>query len=367
MCTACAPDSTIARVCRVVRTTLFSGSTLVSVVPSPPEKSRSVHERGSCASNRSPHDPGPEAAGRPVFCDLLEEVAHRRDVEGELRCERIDRQPAVDDRPDVGRGVGERDGDLLDGIATRLPHVVAADRDRVELGQVEARVLDHVGDEAERRPGRIDVGLPRQKLLEDVVLHRAAEGSGVDSLALADHLVHGQEDWGGRVDRERGRDPVERNAVEDRLHVRQRVDCDADLADLALRQLVVGVQPHLGREIQRDREPGLPLAQEVAKALVGVLGAAPARVEAHRPETLSVHRRIDPARIRILAGDTEPLGVGLLRGIERCVERRHVEAGVRRCFGNVTDARTPFVHGRIEIGSFGRGSVSRPHKAIYRI
>jgi hypothetical protein len=73
------------------------------------------------------HDPGPEAAGRPVLRDLLEEVAHRRDVERETWCERVDRKPAVDDRADVGRGVGERDGNLLDGIATRLTHVIAAD------------------------------------------------------------------------------------------------------------------------------------------------------------------------------------------------------------------------------------------------
>ncbi len=268
---------------------------------------------------------------------------------------------------DVGRGVRERDGDLLDGIATRLPHVVAADRDRVELGQVEARVLDHVGDEPERRPGGIDVGLSREELLEDVVLHRAAECGGIDALAFADHLVHGQEDGRGRVDRERGRDPVERNAVEDRLHVCKRVDRDADLSNLALGQLVVGVHPHLGREIERDREPGLPLAQEVAKSLVGVLGAAPTRVEAHRPEALSIHRRIDAARVRILAGNTEALGVGLLRGIERCVERRHVQAGVGRGLREIAGVLAPSINGCAEVRPFGRGFVGRPHQAIYRI
>ena len=158
--------------------------------------------------------------------------------------------------------------------------------------------------------GRVDVGLARQELLEDVVLHRAAERGRLDALPLADHLVHGQEDWRGRVDRERGRDPVERNAVEHLLHVAERVDRDADLADLALGELVVGVEPHLGREVERDREPGLALLEQVTEALVRVLRAAPARVEPHREEPLAVHARMDPARERILAGDAEPLGVG---------------------------------------------------------
>ena len=55
-----------------------------------------------------------------------------------------------------------------------------------------------------------------------------------DALLLADELVEQQQQRGGRVDRHRRRHLVERDAVEQDPHVLDRVDRDADLADLAV-------------------------------------------------------------------------------------------------------------------------------------
>ena len=151
----------------------------------------------------------------------------------------------------------------------------------------------------------------------------------VDALLLADDLVHGQQDRGGGVDRERGRDAVERDPVEDALHVGERVDRDADLADLARRERVVGVEAHLRRQVERDREAGLALVEQVAEALVGVLRASPAGVEPHRPEPAAVHARVDAAGER----DTRRAGrcgrVLIDGTVERRVERRDRESPSR--------------------------------------
>ena len=40
--------------------------------------------------------------------------------------------------------------------------------------------------------------------------------------------------------------------VEDALHVGQRVDRHSDLADLARRELVIRVEPHLRGQVERD-------------------------------------------------------------------------------------------------------------------
>ena len=48
----------------------------------------------------------------------------------------------------------------------------------------------------------------------------------------------------------------ERDAVEQPLHVGERDDADAALADFAERQLVVGVAAHQGRQVERDAEAG---------------------------------------------------------------------------------------------------------------
>ncbi len=110
----------------------------------------------------------------------------------------------------------------------------------------------------------------------------------VDALLLADRDVEREEDRGGAVDGEAGADLVERDAVEEDLGVGERVERDADPPDLLLDVGVVGVVPALRRQVERDREPGAALREEVAVALVRLLGRAEARVLADRPRPAAV-------------------------------------------------------------------------------
>jgi hypothetical protein len=105
--------------------------------------------------------------------------------------------------------------------------VVAGDRDRVPLRHALAAVGEQVGRQAHRRLGRVDEVPARDVLLEDVVLGRAGQRLGGHALLLADELVEQQQHSRRRVDRHRGRDLVERDAVEDAPHVVDRVDRDA--------------------------------------------------------------------------------------------------------------------------------------------
>ena len=49
------------------------------------------------------------------------------------------------------------------------------------------------------------------------------------------------------------------------------------------------------------------MVEQEAEALVGLLGGAEAGELAHRPEPAAVHRRVDAARERKLAGEADPL------------------------------------------------------------
>ena len=71
---------------------------------------------------------------------------------------------------------------------------------------------------------------------------------------------------------------------EQRLHVVERVDRDALAADLAQRSRVVGVVAHQRRHVEGGRQPGLAVVEQVAEALVGLLGGAEAGELAHRPQ-----------------------------------------------------------------------------------
>src|SRR5262249_50288001 len=87
----------------------------------------------------------------------------------------------------------------------------------------------------------------------------------------------------------------------------------ADLADGLGR---VGVEAELRRQVERDRQPGLPFGEEVTEALVGLARRAEAGVLPHRPQLAAVHRRVDAAREGELAGAAD-----ILRHRRRLVER----------------------------------------------
>ena len=128
------------------------------------------------------------------------------------------------------------------------------------------------------------------------------------------------QDGGGGVDRHRGADLVERDAVEHLFHVGERVDGDADLADLGVGDRVVGVVADLRRQVEGDGEAGLALREQELEALVGLLGGAEAGVLAHGPEAAAVHGRLDAAREGVLAGVAEVAVVVEVGDVERRVE-----------------------------------------------
>ena len=85
---------------------------------------------------------------------------------------------------------------------------------------------------------------------------------------------------------------------EQRLHVVQRVDRHALAADLAQRARVVGVVAHQARHVERRRQPGLAVIEQIAEALVGLLRRPEPRELPHRPQPPPIHARVHPARER---------------------------------------------------------------------
>src|SRR5690606_7509603 len=85
------------------------------------------------------------------------------------------------------------------------------------------------------------------------------------------------------------------------------VDGDAGAADLALAERIVGIAAELRRQIERHGEARRAVLDQVAVALVGVLGAREPRVLAHRPEAVAVHPLVDAAGERVGAGLAQAL------------------------------------------------------------
>jgi hypothetical protein len=185
--------------------------------------------------------------------------------------------------------------------------------------------LHHVRDEPHGRLGREDPFLLRDVLLEDVRLDRSPELRARDSLLLGDADVEREQHRGRAVDRHRGRDLAEWDALEERLGVGERIDRDAFSPDLAERALVIRVVAHQRRHVEGRREAGLAVLEQVAEALVRLFGGAEAGELPHRPEPASVHRRVDAAGEREDAGVSE-VAVGVDLDVLGAVERLVLEA-----------------------------------------
>ena len=203
--------------------------------------------------------------------------------------------------------------------------------------------LDHVRHQPHRRLGREDPLLLRDVLLEDVVLDRPAQRGSLDALLLGHADVEREQHRRRAVDRHRGRDLAERDPVEQRLRVGERVDRHALAPDLAERAGVVGVVAHQRRHVEGRREAGLPVLEQVAEALVRLLGRAEAGELPHRPEPAAVHRRVDAARERIGARVAEVAVVVELDALRR-VERFVLEPGDR-----AEELALPFGRGLVEL------------------
>ena len=96
----------------------------------------------------------------------------------------------------------------------------------------------------------------------------------------------------GRVDRHRRVHLVERDAVHQRRHVAAVGDRHADLADLTPRQLVVGVVARLRRQVERDRQPRLPLGQVAPVELVRLRRGRVTRVGADHPRPVALGQAV---------------------------------------------------------------------------
>src|SRR5262249_8245795 len=149
----------------------------------------------------------------------------------EAGAEVVDLEAATGSPLDVFHSVVDGEGEFLQGGGAGFAGVVAADGEGVEArGELRAE-FECVGDQTHAGRWRIDVFLLRDVFLEDVVLDGAGDFFPVGDLLFSDHQIHGPEHAGGRIDGHRYCGLFQIDAVEQDLHVLERIDSDAALAD----------------------------------------------------------------------------------------------------------------------------------------
>ena len=143
--------------------------------------------------------------------------------------------------------------------------------------------------------------------------------SAVDAVLLGGDDVEREQPRRRRVDRHRRVHLVERDAVEQRVHVALVRDGHADLADLAARELVVGVVAGLRRQVEGDASgPVWPLARLRRYSSLDFARGRMARVRAHHPRPVGLGQAVaHAARVWLSAS---PCAVAVPR---HAADRRH--------------------------------------------
>ena len=176
--------------------------------------------------------------------------------------------------------------------------MVARNGYAVEFRHILRGVFKDVGDDFHRRQGRVDVGVAHHKLLEDVVLDGALQLLLLDALFLGSDDVEGQNGQHGAVHSHRHAHLVERNLVEEDLHIEDAVDSHTSLADVAHNALVVRVVAAMCCQVESHRKTLLTGGNVAAVEGVRLFGGRESCVLAHRPGAHHIHRAVGSAQER---------------------------------------------------------------------
>ena len=259
----------------------------------------------------------PQRAGGAHLGDLHEEVHADAPEEAEARGKGVDIEPGGHRAAGIFLAVGDGEGQFLHRRRAGFVHVVARNRDAVEFRHMRRGVGDDVADDPHRRFGRVNIGVADHELLQNVVLNGSAElvlrhplpfrRDDVERHHRDDRAVHGHADAHF----------VQRDLVEQHLHIGHGVDRHARLANIADHARMVAVIAAMGGKIECDRQPLLPGGEIAAVKGVRFLGGRKTGILADGPRPAGVHRGIGPARERGETRQARPLGRRIVRGIKR--------------------------------------------------
>ena len=253
-------------------------------------------ERALVFGSEASHQLRPQHARGAHLGDLHEEVHPDGPEEREPWREGIDIEPRRDSRLHILDAVGECVGEFEIGGRARLLHVIAGDRDRIELRHALRCVGEDVRDDAHRLRRRIDISVPHHELFEDVVLDGALELFWRHALLLARHDEEREDRQHRAVHGHRHGHPVERNAIEERAHIVDRIDGDACHPHIAGHAGMIGVVAAMGGEIEGDGKPHLPGGEIAPVEGVRIFRRRKSRILPDGPGLRCVHRRIGPAQ-----------------------------------------------------------------------
>ena len=212
--------------------------------------------------------------------------------ERQARSEGVNRHAGIDTCTQILQTVSQRVCQLDVCSCTCLLHVVTRDRDRVELGHILRGVLKDVSDNLHRELGRIDIGVTHHKLLQDIVLNGTRQLLKRTALLQTGNDVECQYRKHCSVHGHRHRHLVQRNAVEQYLHILNRADRNTCLTYVTDYTRVVGIVATVCCQVERYRQTLLACSEVTTVECVRLLGSRETCILTNSPGTHNVHCRV---------------------------------------------------------------------------
>ena len=218
------------------------------------------------------HQARPEPPRRSKLGDFLEQIVVGIEEERDARRYLFHLESGATGCLKVFQRIPQGEGNLLDRRRTRLANVVAADADAVPAWKVVPAVGEKICGDPQRGLRGVDVGAAGHVFLQHVVLDRPGQLFGGNTLLLPHGDVEAEENRCGGVDGHGGGDLLQRNPVQESLHVLQRIDGHPHPAHLSPGGGVVGVVSHLSGKVESHGKPGLPVPEKEFQPSIGLAG-----------------------------------------------------------------------------------------------
>ena len=170
------------------------------------------------------YDLSPEHTCCTHLGNLHEEVHSDSPEEAQAGCEGIDIHTGVDTCAEVFQTVGQCVCKLDIACGAGFLHVVTRNGDGVELRHILRCIFEYVGDDPHRELGGINVGVAHHEFLEDIVLDGTGHLFKLGALFQTGVDVEGEHGEHSAVHGHRHRHLVQRNTVEEHLHVLNGAD-----------------------------------------------------------------------------------------------------------------------------------------------
>ena len=192
-------------------------------------------------------------------------------------------------RPHILEPVGQCKGRLKDGVRSGLHHVITADTDGIVPGHMLRAVPDNIRNDPHGGARRVYVRISREIFLEDIVLYGPRKLLLRDSLFLCRDDIPRETGKNGTIHGHGDRHLIQRNLIEENLHILHGIYGDTGLPDIADHPGMIGVIPPVGREVKGHRKALLTGGEISPVEFIRFLCRGASCILPDRPWPLSIH------------------------------------------------------------------------------